>query len=529
MVSVSFALCQLPSVVGAIVNNSSLVLEKRRALAGRTDMLIFPECFISGYPADDLWLRPSFIEACHTAVQGIAAQTKPGDPALLFGCPWREADGRLYNVALLIEGSTVQVVARKHILPNTGVFDEKRYFTPGGLPDVLSWRGIRLGIIICEDLWHPEPAAHLRGQGAELLITLNASPWDIGKHQERLSVARTAGLPLLYTNLLAGQDDVVFDGGGFAMDGQGRVLSELPLFTEATASFSWISNTLKALTVFSAPLTHWASVYQALVFGLQEHARNNGFSKAVLGLSGGMDSALVAALAADALGAGNVATVMLPTQFTSTASFEDAALVANNLGTAHKVVPIDGVLAASHTALPGLTGTAAENIQARVRGTLLMGISNQEGRLLLATGNKSEFSTGYTTLYGDMCGGYAPLKDVYKTDVYALARWRNEQSPVFPERLLCRAPSAELRDDQRDEDTLPPYPVLDNVLKALVEREESPEHLLAAGYPEALVRKTAALLHASEHKRRQSPPGPKVSRRALGRERRFPVTYVAAY
>ncbi|MFN7902534.1 MAG: NAD+ synthase [Holosporales bacterium] len=529
MLPASFTICQVRSVVGAIAYNRDTILERRRALAGKTDMIIFPECFISGYPADDLWLRPSFIEACHHAVRHIAAQTQPGDPAVLLGCPWREPDGRLSNAALLIDGSVVQVVARKHILPNTGVFDEQRYFTLGGLPDVVLWKGIRLGVLICEDLWHRGPAAHLRAQGTDLLITLNASPWNVGKHEERLTVARKAGLPLLYANLLAGQDDVVFDGGGFALGGQEDILSELPLFSETTAHFLWDKKNLKTLTPLSVRLKHWASIYRALVFGLEEHARNNGFSKVVLGLSGGMDSALVAALAADALGAKNVATVMLPTKFTSRVSLEDAALVAENLGAAHKVVPIDAVLAASDAALPSLTGTAAENIQARVRGMLLMAISNQQNRLLLATGNKSEFSTGYTTLYGDMCGGYAPLKDVYKTDVYALARWRNEQSPVFPERLLCRAPSAELRDDQRDEDTLPPYPVLDNVLKALVEREESQEQLLIAGYPEAIVRKTAALLHASEHKRRQSPPGPKVSRRALGRERRFPVTYAAAY
>jgi NAD+ synthetase len=516
------AAAQLNATVGAVAANLDAAVKARAVMAGRADLVVFPECFISGYPAEDLWLRPAFIESVHAAVLRLAETQQPGEPGVLIGAPWRGEDGKLYNAALLLDGGKISGVTYKHQLPNYSVFDERRYFTPGELPAPLNFRGHSLGVQICEDLWYPGGAAALKVAGAGVLITLNASPYEQGKQAQRLSAARQrvaeTGLPLVYVNLVGGQDDVVFDGGSFALDARG-----VQTFTagHCVESIELVSEEKQPF----AETARLAEIYTVLTLGLRDYARKNGFSSALLGLSGGIDSALVLALAVDALGAENVRTVMLSTEFTSAMSRTDAAALAAALGSKHEdIVITPGIAALEGMLAPAFKSaqrdTTEENLQARLRGVLLMALANKQGSLLLTTGNKSEYATGYTTLYGDMCGGYAPLKDVYKTLVFQLAYYRG----ITPQRIITRAPSAELKDAQRDEDSLPPYPVLDGILRGLIEREESAETLIAAGYPAEMVARTARLLKISEFKRRQSAPGCKITSKALGRERRFPVT-----
>ncbi|MCD8566617.1 MAG: NAD+ synthase [Alphaproteobacteria bacterium] len=518
MPTLSFALAQINPVVGDIKGNAALIL-KYWEEAKTADLVIFPELTLSGYPPEDLVLKPAFIDAIHIQIETLCEASKHLPAAALVGTPWRE-QGKIYNAALLIEGGEIVSVTLKNHLPDYGVFDELRTFTPGPLPDVVEFRRHRLGIMICEDMWYKDVAFHLKTEGAEILIVPNGSPFEAGKDQPRkeLAIARAkeTGLPLLYVNQVGGQDDLVFDGGSFAVDAKGAITTQLPYFEE---SLGFSGQTPPA----SVPSDE-AQIYNALKLGLHDYVRKNGFSNVLLGLSGGVDSALVAVLAADALGPQNVSCFMLPSRFTSQDSLDDAAALARNIEVSLETYAITEALKGFEATLPGLQGLAHENIQSRIRGTMLMALSNAQGSLLLSTGNKSEMACGYATLYGDMNGAFNPLKDVYKTEVYKLCRWRNEQSPVIPERILIKAPTAELRDNQKDQDSLPPYEVLDNILRGLIEEDLGVPDIAARGHDPALVSRVWSMLDRAEYKRRQACPGVKITSRAFGRDRRIPMT-----
>ena len=544
--SIAIALAQINPVVGDIDGNVELVRAARReAAAGGADLVVYGELVASGYPPEDLVLKPAFQERIEEQLTALAAETGDGGPALLLGAPWRQ-DARLYNAALLLDGGGIAAVRLKHELPNYGVFDEKRVFASGPLPGPISFLGTRLGVMVCEDMWIPDVAECLEESGAEILVVLNGSPFEADKIDERLNhaVARVTecGLPLVYVNLVGGQDEVVFDGASFVLG------ADCMLRAEAA---SWRPQVL---------LTHWRrasgenwicepasieprpegleAVYRAMVTGLRDYVDKNRFPGVVLGLSGGLDSALTAAVAVDALGARRVRCVMMPSPHTSAESLEDAAAAAKLMETPLDTIPIAPAMEAFAAMLgdvfAGLEADVTEeNIQARARGLVLMALSNKLGHMLLTTGNKSEMAVGYATLYGDMSGGYSVLKDVYKTAVFALARWRNEARPadflgptgrVIPERVITKPPSAELSPGQTDQDTLPPYEDLDAILAALIEGEGSVADLEAAGFDAEVVRRVWHMVDRAEYKRRQAPPGVKITRRAFGRDRRYPIT-----
>jgi len=544
--SLAIALAQINPVVGDIDGNVELVRAARREAADvGADMVVYGELAASGYPPEDLVLKPAFQELVEARLKALAAETGDGGPALLLGAPWRQ-DGKLYNAALLLEGGEITAVRRKHELPNYGVFDEKRVFASGPLRGPISFRGVRVGVMVCEDMWIPDVAECLEESGAEILVVLNGSPFETDKLDERLNhaVARVTecGLPLIYVNLVGGQDELVFDGASFVLG------ADCALRAEAA---SWRAQVL--LTHWRrAPGANWIcepacieprpegleAVYRAMMTGLRDYVDKNRFPGIVLGLSGGIDSALTAAVAVDALGAQRVSCVMMPSPHTSSESLEDAATTARFLETPLDTIPIEPAMEAFRTMLADLFSgrdpdVTEENIQARVRGLVLMALSNKLGYMLLTTGNKSEMAVGYATLYGDMSGGYSVLKDVYKTDVFALTRWRNQTRPddflgpaggVTPERVITKPPSAELRPNQTDQDTLPPYEDLDAILAALIEGERSLADLEAAGFDGQVVRKVGHMVDRAEHKRRQAPPGVKITRRAFGRDRRYPLT-----
>lgn len=505
------ALAQLNFTVGDLAGNKAKILGALRQ-AGAVDLVVFSEMCVTGYPPEDLVLKPAFQQDSMRVVKEIAAEAK-GLPALLIGSIWAE-EGRLYNAALLISEGRILHKQFKHKLPNEGVFDELRVFTPGALPQPFAFRGKKLGILVCEDMWHEDALEHLAG--ADVLLSLNSSPFESAKpmqRQERAAAAvKKTGAPLYYVNQVGGQDEIVFDGASFLMDANGKRVWEFPAWAEHVGE-----------KAEHTPRSEYHDIYQALVVGLRDYVHKNGFPGVLLGLSGGVDSALVAAIAADALGAEKVRAVMLPSRFTSKDSLEDAAECAKLLGISYETIPIGP----AHELLQGqlkLSGLAEENVQSRIRGIMLMGLSNQTGWMVVSTGNKSEMSMGYATLYGDMCGGYAPLKDVYKTAVYALCHWRNGQGSVIPERIITKAPTAELRENQTDQDSLPPYPVLDGILKYLIEEERSVPEIVGQGFEEATVRRVEKLLKNAEYKRRQAPPGVKITRKAFGRDRRYPIT-----
>ncbi len=495
---------------------------------GRADnvgLLVFPETMITGYSADDLLTRPAFVDAAMTAAQECISATQNGGPDILLGTPWRD-DGHVYNASLLISHGAIIGKIYKHHLPNYGVFDDKRFFAAGPVSSPLHWRGHKLGILICEDVWFDNPAQSLADAGAEILIVQNASPYDVSKRAKRIAMLRQraadTGRPLLYLNQYGGQDDVVYDGHSLVVAADGTVMHTAKGFApdecDVALPFLHIANARP-----DVPIDHLPDMYDAVTLGLRDYVRKNGFSSVLLGLSGGMDSAMVAAIAADALGPENVTGVMLPSVYTGTDSFTDAADIASRLGIHTSEIPISPVTDAVHAHM-SLTGLAAENLQARVRGLMLMGLSNQTGALLLSTGNKSEIACGYATLYGDMCGAYNPIKDIYKSELYRLAAWRNSRGLIFNDSLLYKEPSAELRDNQKDSDSLPPYDILDAILTRLIEGEESHDQIIAAGFDSATVTRVARLVRLAEYKRRQSCPGPKISARAFGRERRYPIT-----
>jgi NAD+ synthase len=539
------AVAQLDPTVGDIGGNLAK-LQAARAEAARlgADLVVASELYVAGYPPEDLVLKPSFVASCEAAVRDFARATATG-PAVLLGTPWRQ-DGKLYNAAALLDGGAVAGLRFKHDLPNYGVFDEKRVFVPGPAPGPMVFRGVRLGVMICEDMWSADATETLAESGAELLVVINGSPFESDKSDERLSLAvarvKESGLPLFYVNQVGGQDELVFDGASFALDAQCALKLQAASWREALVLGHWQRGADGLWTVapgeMVAPQEGLAAIYHAMVLGLRDYVNKNRFPGVVLGLSGGIDSALTAAVAVDALGAGRVHCVMMPSPFTSRASLEDAAAVASLLGAELRSIDIGPAMQAYAAMLaPSFAGRAAditeENIQSRARGMSLMALSNKFGWMVLSTGNKSEMSAGYATLYGDMCGGYAVLKDVYKMTVFALARWRNRNRPdegqgpagrVMPERVITKPPSAELKPDQTDQDTLPPYEVLDDILQCLIEREMPVAAIVARGHDEAVVRTVWRMLDRAEYKRRQAPPGVKITRRAFGRDRRYPIT-----
>lgn len=530
------ALAQFDFPVGDVAGNTRRLVEAIAEARDRhgADLVLFPELAICGYPPEDLLLRPSFLAACEAALHEVAQATR-GIVAVV-GHP-QAAGAVVYNAASVLRAGRVEHTYRKRELPNYAVFDERRYFARGGAsPCVFEVNGVPLGLVICEDLWHADPLAQTAAAGAELVVVPNASPFERDKAAERDTLlecrAREAGVAVAYLNLIGGQDELVFDGGACLVDADGSVHPS----AQAFAPHWLVADYHPGARRFSRVLwpeeqdeSRESLAYRAVVTGIRDYVRKNGFQSVLLGLSGGIDSALTLVMAVDALGADHVTAVRLPSRYTSDLSNDLAAEQAAALGVRLETLPIEapfqgflaalGPLFAGHA--PDLT---EENLQSRCRGTLLMALSNKFGHLLLTTGNKSEYAVGYATIYGDMCGGYAPLKDLYKTEVYALSRWRNAISPAIPEAVITRAPSAELREHQTDQDSLPPYAVLDAILHAYVDEERSREEIVALGFDAATVARVARLVKISEWKRRQSAPGPKVSRRAFGRERRYPIT-----
>jgi NAD+ synthase len=540
----AIAIAQLNPTVGDVAGNAEKARRARaEAEAAGADLVVFPELFIAGYPPEDLVLKPTFQAACRAAVDQLARESV-GQPALVIGTPW-VADGKLYNAAVLIEDGRIAAVRLKIDLPNYGVFDEKRLFAAGPMPGPVSFRGVRLGLPICEDIWGPEPAECIADTGGEIVLVLNASPYRRTVIDERLNIAvgrvTETGLPLLYANQVGGQDELVFDGASFVLNADASLAMQMPSFRETIALTHWerSGGGWRCVPGEIAKLAEGDEAdYAACVLGLRDYVAKNGFAGVVLGLSGGIDSALCAAMAADALGPEHVRCVMLPYRYTSQASHDDASAVAQALGVQYDTLPIAPVIDGYDAALkPLFAGTARditeENLQARARGAMLMALSNKFSLMLVTTGNKSEISTGYATLYGDMNGGFNPLKDLYKTEVYRLARLRNRWKPdgalgpdglVIPDSILTRAPSAELRADQTDQDSLPPYDVLDAILEGLIEREQPIATLIAEGYDRDLVLRVEGMVYRAEYKRRQAAPGVKVTGRTFGRDRRYPIT-----
>lgn len=519
------AMAQINPVVGDLEYNARKILEYWGNAESKADLVVFPELSVSGYPPEDLVLKPFFMEKMKHALEDILQKSASFKSAALIGCPW-EIDGKTHNAVHLIENSKITATVTKHHLPNYGVFDEQRIFTPGPLPGPVNFRGASLGIMICEDMWFPDVAAHLKDQGADLFIVPNASPFEADKKHERLSYARErvaeTGLKLIYVNQVGGQDELVFDGHSFVMDQDGTLTFESASFEEGL----YYENSSSTQVLNGAK-----TIYNALVLGLKDYVTKNNFPGVLIGLSGGIDSALAAVLAADALGPGKVHCVMMPSKFTSDDSLEDAQALADNLGVRLDTVSIEQPVAAFNDILEPHFGsdtppTTFENIQPRSRGLILMALSNASDYMVLSTGNKSEMAVGYATLYGDMCGGFNPLKDIYKMQVYELARWRNTQgtSPVIPERILTKAPTAELKDNQTDQDTLPPYDQLDDILTCLIEEDMSVNDIAARGHDRETIAKVWLMLDRAEYKRRQAPPGIKITSRAFGRDRRYPIT-----
>lgn len=528
-------IAQINPLVGDVAGNAERVIaEALRARDAGADMLVFPELVLTGYPPEDLLLRPEFMRRVESALTRIRDEV--AGITLVLGYPWRTADG-LFNMAGVLRDGRLVADYAKQLLPNYSVFDEKRYFQPGSRPTLFEHRGLICGLSVCEDIWQDGPTRQAAEAGARILVNINASPFHQGKAAEREALvagrARDHGIAILYANQVGGQDELVFDGASFVVDRQGRVVQRAPGFEEAVLSVdvddSGAPGADDALTATAPAAEEEASVYAALVLGVRDYVRKNGFKGAVLGLSGGVDSALTLAIAVDALGAEQVEAVLMPSRYTADMSNEDALAQAERLGVATRIIPIEPAFHAFLGMLePHFAGqpvdVTEENIQARCRGIILMALSNKSGRILLTTGNKSEMSVGYATLYGDMAGGFAPIKDVPKMLVYRLARYRNRSGEVIPERVLVRPPSAELRPDQTDQDSLPPYDMLDAILKLYIEEDEGVEQIVGRGYPPEVVARVARLVDRNEYKRRQAPPGVRISQRAFGRDRRYPIT-----
>jgi len=528
------SLAQINLLVGDVVGNCERVLRSMRVARDeqQADIVVFPELTLTGYPPEDLLLRPELLVRVDTALQQLCEHSCGID---VVGYP-RCRNGKLYNTAGVIRDGELLAEYDKALLPNYSVFDEKRYFDAGTEPCVVEVQGVKVGITICEDIWHRQPAEAAAAAGAKVLLNLNASPYHTGKAPEREQLlqkrARETGLSIVYVNLVGGQDELVFDGGSFVVDAEGHLTQRAAYFEESQPLVVY-SSTAADYAPLPAAITPAQSeeeaVYTALVCGVRDYVTKNGFKGAVLGLSGGIDSALTLAVAVDALGADAVEVVLMPSQYTADMSNEDAVKEADSLGVKYTIIPI----AAAFNAFLGMLeqtfegaalDTTEENIQARCRGVLLMAISNKKGKILLTTGNKSEMSVGYATLYGDMAGGFAPIKDVPKLLVYRLSRYRNIEGEVIPQRVIDRPPSAELAPDQKDSDSLPPYEILDAILEQYVEQDRAVEDIVAAGFDDAVVRRVTRLVDRNEYKRRQAPPGVRITRRAFGRDRRYPLT-----
>jgi len=541
----AIAVAQLNATVGDVAGNAAKVLRARAEAAPQgADLVVFPELFIAGYPPEDLVLKPAFQAACRTAIEALARETANKGPALLVGTPWVN-DDKLHNAVALLDGGRITALRYKVDLPNYGVFDEKRVFVPGPMPGPINFRGVRLGVPICEDIWGEEVCECLAETGAEIYVVPNGSPYWRNKGDVRLNIAVARitehVLPMIYVNMVGGQDELVFDGVSFGLHADRSLAFQLGGFTECVVTTEWFrrGNTWRCdngPTVQSVEADE--ADYIACMLGVRDYVNKNGFAGVVLGLSGGVDSALCAALAVDALGPERVRCLMLPYKYTSSMSLDDAAACARSLGVRYENAPIapavEGFEAALAPVFSGLPrDVTEENLQARTRGTMLMAVSNKFNLMVVTTGNKSEMSVGYATLYGDMNGGFNPVKDLYKTQVFRLARLRNFWKPdgalgpaglVIPENIITRPPTAELRENQKDEDSLPPYAVLDAILERLVEHEEPVSAIVEAGFDRDTVARVERLLHIAEYKRRQAAPGVKVTLKNFGRDRRYPIT-----
>ena len=546
MDSLKLAIAQLNPVLGDIAGNLALARKGREEAARRgAELVLFTELFISGYPPEDLVLKPAFVAACMAAVEELAADTADGGPGVIIGCPLRSEAG-LFNAVAIADGGKILAWRSKVDLPNYGEFDEKRVFQAGAMPGPVNFRGLRLGIPVCEDIWGDLGVCEtLAESGAEILLVPNGSPFyreklDV-RHQVALRQVIETGLPLVYANMIGGQDELLFDGASFGFQADRTLAFQLPEFDAVVAVMEWRRGA-EGWVCEAGPTARIPegeeALWRACVLGFKDYVEKNGFKSVVLGLSGGIDSAVVAAMAVDALGRERVHCVMMPYRYTAATSLEDAEACARALGVRYDVVeiekPVEGFTAALAGLFEGLKpDVTEENIQSRTRGVILMAISNKTGAMVATTGNKSEMSVGYATLYGDMNGGFNPIKDLYKTEVFRLAHWRNANVPegsrgtggmVIPERIITKPPSAELRPDQKDEDSLPPYDVLDAILEHLVEHDGGVEDLVARGFDRETVRHIERLLYIAEYKRRQSAPGVKVTRKNFGRDRRYPIT-----
>jgi len=541
------ATAQLNPVVGDVAGNLAKAREARADAARHgADLVLFTELFIAGYPPEDLVLKPAFVEACERAVRELAEETKDGGPGVIIGVPLKRKSG-LHNAVMVLDGGEVIAERYKLDLPNYGEFDEKRVFQPGpDMPGPVNFRGIRIGIPVCEDIWGDlDVCETLAESGAEMLLVPNGSPYYRGKvevrHQVVIRQVIESGLPILYANQLGGQDELVFDGASFAIQADKSLAFQMSEFEEAVSISAWKRDG-EGWRCDDGPLSKIPEAeeadYRACMLGLRDYVNKNGFKNVVLGLSGGIDSAICAALAVDALGEERVRCIMLPYRYTSEESLKDAQDCARALGCRYDIVPIFEPVEGFSSALAALfegtnEGVTEENLQSRTRGTILMAVSNKFGSMVVTTGNKSEMSVGYATLYGDMNGGFNPIKDVYKMQVYALSAWRNTTVPpgalgpsgeVIPQNIIDKAPSAELRPDQTDQDSLPPYPVLDDILECLVEGEMSVDAIVARGHDRDTVHRIEHLLYIAEYKRRQAAPGVKITKKNFGRDRRYPIT-----
>ncbi len=514
-----FTLAQVNPSVGNLDYNLELINRVWAENDATSDLIIFPEMVLTGYPPEDLLHKQSFLDECQKKIESLLDLEEQRSSAILIGAPIRK-DGKLYNAALLIDGKTIHKPITKHHLPNYGVFDEKRYFTAGELHDPIDFRGTKLGVMVCEDMWFSNISGHLKSKGAQILISLNGSPFELGKQSTRLLQAQfrtnETGLPLIYVNQVGGQDDLVFDGASFALNAQGEMILTCKSFEEDIKPHLSVNDILSP--------TPEELIFKASSLGLKDYMRKTHQKKVLIGLSGGVDSALVAAIAVDALGHDNVHAVMMPSEFTSHESLHDAADCASRLAISYEIISIKNMVETFVKGQPDTSGLAHENLQSRLRGLTLMTKSNMTGAMVLSTGNKSEMAMGYATLYGDMCGGYNPLKDIYKTQVYKVCDWYNKTyGNLIPENIIAKAPSAELRPDQKDQDSLPPYDILDAILNGLVEQDLGIEDLIATGFDKVTVEKVARLLKTAQYKRSQSPPGPKITPRAFARDRRYPI------